>query len=147
MKFLDDSKLKYYIKEYGVYYGETIFSSDKNEFAIYSVDSNFLTSFSQYGMSNYAVKNFFLHFAENINRTSPATLNYQLSELSISKIVKRVFPSEITDGLTYFSEKLGLDQNYIQNFILPVIVGNYFHEANSLATLYRLLPVYCHGRP
>lgn len=98
-------------------------------------------------MSNYAAKNFFLNFAQNINRTSNNPLNYNLQDLSISRIVRNVFPSDITNGLNYFSEKLGLDQNYIQNFILPVVVGNYFHEANSLSTLYKLLPVYCHGRP
>ncbi len=49
--------------------------------------------------------------------------------------------------MKYFSEKQGLDSKYINKFILPVIMGNYLHQANSLSTLYKLLPVYCHKAP
>ncbi len=111
------------------------------------MESNFLKSLTEYGLSNYAAQNFFLKFAQNINKTSKAPLKYRLEDLSISRIIRKVFPSDIANGLNYFSEKLGLDQNYIQQFILPVIVGNYFHDAHSLSTLYKLLPVYCHRRP
>lgn len=63
VQFLDESKLKYYIKEYGVYFGEMLTNTEKNDFRIYSVDSSFLTSLSEYGLSNYAAQNFFLKFA------------------------------------------------------------------------------------
>ena len=56
------------------------------------------------------------------------------------------FPAEIQeDGLRYFSETLGLDPTYIENFIVPVVWGHYLHPANSLSTLFRLLPLYCPG--
>lgn len=78
MRFLDESKLKYYIKEYGVYFGEVMTNTEKNEFRIYSVESNFLSSLSQYGLSNYAAQNFFLKFAQRINRTSISDKRYKL---------------------------------------------------------------------
>ena len=102
----------------------------------------------EYGLSKFAAYNFFLKFAKSINETHAFATHkkHRIEDLTTSNIIKSYFPNPIEeDSIKYFSETLGLDQKYINQFISPVIMGNYLHQANSLSALYKLLPVYCHN--
>jgi len=71
MAVLDDTSLKYNIKQYGIYFAETVDSNDKTDFNVYSTETSFLSSFASYGLSNYAARDFFQKFAASINQTHP----------------------------------------------------------------------------
>ena len=49
----------------------------------------------------------------------------------------------VPNGISYLSETIGLDQKYIRDFVNPVISSTYFHNVNSVAILFKLLPLYC----
>lgn len=59
MNLVDNTNLKYNIKQYGVYFGETIEGVDQNVFRIYSTQSSLLNSMIEYGLSNLAAYDFF----------------------------------------------------------------------------------------
>lgn len=49
----------------------------------------------------------------------------------------------LANGLQYLSQVIGLDQKYIRDYVNPVISSNYFHNINSIGTLFKLMPLYC----
>lgn len=58
--------------------------------------------------------------------------------------IHHLFPYSFEQsGVKYLSETIGLDQQYIHDYIMPVVWGSYLHEANSITTLLKLLPLYC----
>ena len=62
----------------------------------------------------------------------------------MSSSIKNLFPYQFEQsGIKYLSETIGLDQQYIHDYIMPVIWGAYLHEPNSITTMLKLLPLYC----
>lgn len=83
-----------------------------------------------YGLSNYAAHNFFLKFAKSLNTTKKGRHRkvYQLKDISTSSLINDIMDENIQEkSLKFFSETLGFDQNYIKDFIFPVIWANYLH--------------------
>ena len=61
-------------------------------------------------------------------------------------VMNQIMPSyhkPAPNGISYLSETIGLDQKYIRDFVNPVISSTYFHNVNSVAILFKLLPLYC----
>lgn len=62
----------------------------------------------------------------------------------MSSSIEHIFPYQLEQsGIKYLSEIIGLDQQYIHDYIMPVIWGAYLHEPNSITTMLKLLPLYC----
>ena len=69
-----------------------------------------------------------------------------MREQSIRGVLKTIMPllhKPAPNGLEYLSETIGLDQKYIRDYVNPVISSNYLHNVNSVAILFKLLPLYC----
>lgn len=65
---------------------------------------------------------------------------------SIRQILNQIMPypqKPSPNGMTYLSQLIGLDQKYIRDYISPVVSSSYFHNVNSVATIFKVLPLYC----
>lgn len=49
----------------------------------------------------------------------------------------------IANGLEFLSQTIGLDQKYIRDYVNPVISSHYLNNVNSIASLFKLMPLYC----
>jgi hypothetical protein len=53
-------------------------------------------------------------------------------------------PHKLTEnGIDFLSRVIGLDQKYINDYVNPIIRSKYLTEVNSIATMFRLMPLYC----
>jgi hypothetical protein len=69
-----------------------------------------------------------------------------IKEDSMRGIMNKIMPSPqkpATNGLEYLSQVIGLDQKYIRDYVNPLISSHYLHNVNSVATIFKLLPLYC----
>ena len=66
LRLLEDTNLKYNIKQYGIYFGEMVEGTHQNLLKVYSTDTSLLGSLATYGLSDYAAHAFFRDFAAKI---------------------------------------------------------------------------------
>lgn len=60
--------------------------------------------------------------------------------------MNKVIPSShrpTANGLEYLSQVIGLDQKYIRDYVNPLISSHYLHNVNSIATIFKMIPLYC----
>lgn len=60
--------------------------------------------------------------------------------------LNRIMPlgqKPVSNGIEYLSQTIGLDQKYIRDYASPLITSSYLHNVNSVAMLFKLLPLYC----
>lgn len=61
-------------------------------------------------------------------------------------ILNKIIPppqKPASNGLEYLSQVIGLDQKYIRDYVNPLISSHYLHNVNSIATIFKLMPLYC----
>lgn len=61
-------------------------------------------------------------------------------------ILRKILPppqKPSSNGLEHLSQVIGLDQKYIRDYVNPLISSSYLHNVNSVATVFKLLPLYC----
>lgn len=51
----------------------------------------------------------------------------------------------LPNGISYMSEFIGLDQQYIRDYLGPLVSSTYFHNVNSVAAIFKVLPLYCYN--
>ena len=74
-QLLEDTNLKYNIKQYGMYFGELPDTSQlQSQIKVYSTEDSLVSSVLRYGMSNYATHAFFRDFASKVR--SPSNPEY-----------------------------------------------------------------------
>jgi hypothetical protein len=69
-----------------------------------------------------------------------------MNENSMRGILNKVMPPShkpSANGLEYLSQVIGLDQKYIRDYVNPLISSHYMHNVNSIATIFKLMPLYC----
>lgn len=69
-----------------------------------------------------------------------------INEDSMRGIMNKIMPypqKPAANGLEYLSQIIGLDQKYIRDYVNPLISSHYLHNVNSVATIFKLLPLYC----
>lgn len=147
---VDATNLQFDVKQFGVYFGEMQENLSSGEYTA-SEALKFMHPFEsvwEYGLSHYAATSYFDQISQLMNNSMRSSKRFKLSEMTMRQILKKYIRNDDfeSNGIQYLSEKIGLDDKYIKNFIFPVVWGSYLHEPNVMTTMLKLLPIYCNRK-
>lgn len=147
MQLIEDTNLQFKIKRSEILFNKGVFEQGSDDSFVretYKLDQERRTvhSIVKYGLSHLTAISLFNTLQNHLRDPSLRHLN----EPSMRGILNRVMPwpqKPLSNGLEYLSQVIGLDQKYIRDYVNPVISSSYLHNVNSVATIFKLMPLYC----
>ena len=85
---------------------------------------------------------------KDLSKHLKSGIESDMNENSMRGILNKIMPSPhrpTANGLEYLSQVIGLDQKYIRDYVNPLISSHYLHNVNSIATIFKMIPLYCNN--